>query len=1035
MSTQQNAAANTSASQAAASLALLLQEDPLITKHGLHVSGRAEEHAFSYAADLLKEEEMGADQQQQQAENALGEVERKLALVGSLAERVSRTSPEAVAGPLLKMHGFAAVEEDAAGDDATPEGGTSASSSSANTLSVLREKCDRLKRQGDVLDGVAQRVETSLQRGMKRMDTSTKRLSRVLDLSAALKMIMRLQFESSKLQGYYLDDLRDLTRAAGSVAVIEDLLAKPELNATPPIDIVESIRPQVKRTATAVRKSASTLLERYHSQSATRTASVVQLGATLQVYFHLGELPQATWSAVEHALRAGEKASHDFLSPTTLSHLTETANTEAKLSAAANRGGAGKKPSEADLQRALKNKLRELRADASSKWAQGVSQAAMQVWNLHQVLCKKSDPVSRQVYVDVVATSAIPEKFRSSNEAHTAGSGDFSIFAYFWESLCRSIGERLKHILEYDSKKFAPDVAALYPAVRSAVIKMLGSLNEAMQAGLGTLNLEDATASTPTVGSLGGSAALNDSFLQWGAAGESAASSGLGATSADTWTVASKAAGQAQSAGQNGDSNSASLSVIFQSSEWKTLLGDEESCSGLFRLQEAFLIACSGRLCAPLQYMFTENVAVDQDGHTISALPLLPSRYDIQKFESNIQQELSLADPREGGGDLSSVTMIAEMVVAMVAQFCDQARNAVSNAGEDGCLDPNDGSATSALKHDVKVVSIMNAMAEALRNAPEKVFLVPYRPTVTPRLEEAAEMCEKALQGGLLEIDRFVDSLILAPLCKALNRRIASSIARIHLGSYLQAAASAYDPDGESSSFVEKHLSASYEQMSSKLIARIPGEYGSKVAATVAKFSIYAFVSNVALIRPITEPARMHITQDLTDFEFALQQFVTNCSGSGSSEATSMLNQMDNGKPYSELRAARQMLYWTALNDESKGAGPIAKAMLREGWVKDVRPSTACHYLFSYGPSLLSSPHHMKRMRVEDYVLTLVDLNGSVEDGEASAWMTTMACCDSYRQRQSAMQQHGSSASSDGDSRIPSILLTLGPELLRRRRA
>ena len=93
-----------SAAAASASLALLLREDNLLTQHELHVSGKPEEAAFSYAAALLETDDQHVVQQK--AREALGEVERKLALVQSLAERVSRTSPEAVAGPLLRLHGY-----------------------------------------------------------------------------------------------------------------------------------------------------------------------------------------------------------------------------------------------------------------------------------------------------------------------------------------------------------------------------------------------------------------------------------------------------------------------------------------------------------------------------------------------------------------------------------------------------------------------------------------------------------------------------------------------------------------------------------------------------------------------------------------------------------------------------------------------------------------------------------------------------------------------------------------------------------------
>ena len=183
-------------------------------------------------------------------------------------------------------------------------------------------------------------------------------------------------------------------------------------------------------------------------------------------------------------------------------------------------------------------------------------------------------------------------------------------------------------------------------------------------------------------------------------------------------------------------------------------------------------------------------------------------------------------------------------------------------------------------------------------------------------------------------------------------------------------------------------------------------------------------------MRPMPEATRLHLTQDLADFELLLQQLITTCGDGHLS-----LGEISNGKPYAELRAVRNMLFWAGLDDTSKPAAAVAKTMLRESWARDVRPSTMFHYLVAFAPSLLSSPHRFKRVRVDEYVGTLVTLDGSVEEGEASSWLTTMACCDSYFQRESAATAGGSGGGDgDGDPRIANILMTLGPELLRRQR-
>lgn len=491
-------------------------------------------------------------------------------------------------------------------------------------------------------------------------------------------------------------------------------------------------------------------------------------------------------------------------------------------------------------------------------------------------------------------------------------------------------------------------------------------------------------------------------------------------TSADSWTVL----------GDTGDSDglpssvtgvaTTSMSVVFHSPEWLTLQGNNSSSMGLYRMQLAFLDESRERLFAPLEYMFGENVTVDDVGNTIAHLPMLPSKYDIQRINTIIRQELAIADPREGGGELSAATMIAEIVVQMIIQFCSQAENAVSNVGEDGCL-ASDGSPTDSLVHDMKVAKIMYYMSDCLQNAPEKVFLEPYRPALTPQLEEVSSIAVKALLPARKEIDSMVNNCILRPLCRALNRYVAKTMGRMHQeGAYLYQNG-VDQPDGNASSFVQKHISVLFENISETILQKLPPPYSIVVGSAVSIFSVYTFLSNAFLIRPIGEDAKLQLTQDLADFELVIDQFMTRAGGNVSSKTISNIG---NGKPYNELRAVRQLLFWTGLEDQSKKGVTIAKNLMRQVWIRNIRPSTICHYLISFAPDLLTSPHHWKRMRVDDYVGTLVSLDGDIDEGETLDWMTTMACCDSYKQRESAQSAFvGSNCEElNGDSRVADIL-------------
>lgn len=340
----------------------------------------------------------------------------------------------------------------------------------------------------------------------------------------------------------------------------------------------------------------------------------------------------------------------------------------------------------------------------------------------------------------------------------------------------------------------------------------------------------------------------------------------------------------------------------------------------------------------------------------------------------------------------------------------------------------------------------MYTLRTYLEAGPEKTFIAPYRPATTPQQEEAAALCLAALQPALKHIDSTVQNVILDPLCRATNRRLAEVIAKIHLGVYMEGKSRGDDDaegtEGEiSTSFVQKELAPVYEAIANQILAKFPPPYASIAASSVASFSIYAFLSNAALVRPLGESSRLHLTQDLADLELALEQLVLRGSGSGGRDKTlTHLSQIEHGRPYAELRAVRQMLFWNGMEASSynKTGADLAKALLREAWIRDVRPSTVTHYLFSYAPMWLSSPHHTKRLRAEDYVFSrLVHYDGSVDHGEEDAWLVTLSCCDSYAQRASSSTttpQQRPGPASDGDGRVAEVLLNLGPELLRRRR-
>ncbi len=811
--TSDNTSTNTISSGTAHTLSLLLREDPLLIKFGLTsydgglsrannndetTANHDENAAHSYAAALLHDNSSSSTTistsssggYRQRATEALAEVDRKLALVESLSLRLSREAPEEISGPLLRLHGFELESVNLASiGKAKEEGGDNHNNTHhLVTLAATRDKAERIQRQAQLLDNVAKRVESTIQRGVTRMELATTRLSRVLYLSATLKMILRLQFEARKVLhaesamdlNNFLD-LRDLTRAAASVATIEELLSHPSL--TPPgkngeamgdgetIDVVEKIRPQAEAVAKSVRAAAAGLMNELQNHPTTsRTAtSISRLGATLQVYFHLGELPDATWSAISSALAVTEKATSQLFHPTALKRMKEAAQAEAKALAEAECASRGKnsKDGEQTKKSAIDNtprerkrqydaiydrlyhrKLREKRAAAATKWSTALSDAASCVWNLHRVLARRNDPVTRKNFLDAVGESAVPKEFHAAEskllEVQNSNSGikdssttiqklnraNFSLFSMFWVQMSIALGGRIQRVLNHDNGSLESDVAALYPAVHSASLSLVTELYDIMQMGLSSSDTGDSSimgmySAVSSSGVMGGSAGLEDSVFFGGAMGgvtefdetfsraDEAAGVGGGVYGADTWThVNSNGFTDFDQGGTRAGSVSVSTSLtlaVFASSEWTTLQGlqDNRTFTGLSALQTAFLKECTNRLCAPLEYLFPEAVSVDENGIAIPCLPTLPSRYDLAKIDSNIREELSLADPRQGGGDFSIAAMLGEVVVVMIHKFCAMARRAVIEGGEEKMFDSRTGSVSESMAHKLSVAGVM----------------------------------------------------------------------------------------------------------------------------------------------------------------------------------------------------------------------------------------------------------------------------------------------------------------------------------------
>ena len=205
----------------------MLKSDPLLQEYDLTQEDPSHEVSRAYAAELLA----SANNVSISGGNPLSDVSEKLHVV------------DAMIGKLLNDHSCDLADSFVQRYAATT-GGSALSLSSHNGLS---DRCNRLRRQGDLVSSIAQRVESSLlHRGLQPMERCTKRLKRLLELNRVLKSCLKLKFEMTKIRqadhlwkekdpaSYTLRtvDMRDFVRVSSSIAVVEDVLNSIDKNHT-----------------------------------------------------------------------------------------------------------------------------------------------------------------------------------------------------------------------------------------------------------------------------------------------------------------------------------------------------------------------------------------------------------------------------------------------------------------------------------------------------------------------------------------------------------------------------------------------------------------------------------------------------------------------------------------------------------------------------------------------------------------------------------------------------------------------------------
>ena len=266
-----------------------------------------------------------------------------------------------------------------------------------------------------------QRVRSEMAEPHRQIASRTRQLAALSGTVELLHTIIRFLKLVARLRESVAGPGADLAKAAKTLSEIATLRAEADLAG---VAVVDSEASFLARSTADVSAEASAALQR-----GLEALSQSDVGAALQVFYNLGELPAAVERvAAGHAKRAA------------------AAVAEALDAAKLPRAG-GAVPAGAAAQDALWQRL-----DASMERVHG---GALAVWHLQRVLAKKRDPVAHTLFLDDVGTP-LP-------------------FDRFWLALLRALTDQLAR--SYQAAGFVRDaLVGGYP-------RLLGTL-EALHARL-----------------------------------------------------------------------------------------------------------------------------------------------------------------------------------------------------------------------------------------------------------------------------------------------------------------------------------------------------------------------------------------------------------------------------------------------------------------------------------------------------------------------------------------------------------------------
>ncbi|KAG8921026.1 hypothetical protein FRC01_000475 [Tulasnella sp. 417] len=211
--------------------------------------------------------------------------------------------------------------------------------------------------------------------------------------------------------------------------------------------------------------------------------------------------------------------------------------------------------------------------------------------------------------------------------------------------------------------------------------------------------------------------------------------------------------------------------------------------------------------------------------------------------------------------------------------------------------------------------------------------------------ESVSAIIRPAVQNLKTEYEKVTEPLLLA-----IRRDLASIAARLHRADFGKGMDPMAGPGGTSAYM--KDMVDKLTFIRNEILARFNiGDLMKTWMVSIVKRDIRTFVLHASLAKPLSEGGKLQLTSDMTEFEFALNAFMTDPSASSKNR-----NAMKEAiaEDYNALRALRRLLFFDnqslVLEDQTSGLPPLI----------------VLHHILVRSP--LPLPHALHGWKVDEYV-------------------------------------------------------------------